>query len=266
MIEEERIKRELHEHPVPLSEEAEERSWALVRAAFDQEDRSPHRARLRSRLTAIAGSLIAAGAILGLVLTPAGATVTDWVQTAVGGSGTVTQERPALRPTFRRVGACSSAHRGRSEWLVAEDGVTAIPRRFPECDLVAGRPLCRGRRRQQPHRPLPGRDQPMVGPGARRGGGSGLGAGLLPGRLSQRWRPLGRRRLRQLQPPTGAERRSGGAELAAGALRPRHAAVAERARLRRRGRSAAGGRRRQRQAPRRHCAEPTARLDPLAEP
>ena len=120
MIEEERIKRELHEHPVPLSEEAEERSWALIRAAFDQEDRSPHRARLRSRLTAIAGSLIAAGAILGLVLTPAGATVTDWVQTAVGGSGTVTQERPALThvPSGGRLLVGTAA----GQWLVAEDG------------------------------------------------------------------------------------------------------------------------------------------------
>jgi hypothetical protein len=119
MIEEERIKRELLEHPVPLSEEAEERSWDLVQKAFEEGNR-PHRSRLRARLVAIAGSLIAAGAILGLVLTPAGATVTDWVQSAVGGSGTATQERPAL--THVPSGGRLLVDTATGQWLVAEDG------------------------------------------------------------------------------------------------------------------------------------------------
>ena len=120
MIEEERIRRELLEHPVPLSEEAEERSWDLIRTAFEDGDRAPHRSRLRTRLAAIAASLIAAGAILGLVLTPAGATVTDWVQTAVGGSGTATQERPAL--THVPSGGRLLVGTATGQWLVAEDG------------------------------------------------------------------------------------------------------------------------------------------------
>jgi hypothetical protein len=124
MIGEDRIERELLEYRAPGADGAEERTWNVVRAAFDSEcdevTRTASKRRHRSRMTMLLGTVGATAAILGLTLTPAGAAVSEWVRTAIGGSATTTQERPAL--THVPSGGRLLVAAGSGQWLVAEDG------------------------------------------------------------------------------------------------------------------------------------------------
>lgn len=120
MIDEQEIRASLRDHPVPDAAPAGDRSWRLVRAAYREEQALDRRGWPRRRLAAIAASLAAVAATLGLVLTPAGATVSDWVRDAVGGSETPTRERPAL--THVPSGGRLLVGTGSGQWVISEDG------------------------------------------------------------------------------------------------------------------------------------------------
>lgn len=111
-----RIERELRGHPLPGEEEAAERSWEVVRAALAERERSPSRtaARLPVRLAVAVAALGA----LTMALTPAGATVREWMQDAVGGG-----EAPA-RPALTHVpsGGRLLVDSPSGQWVVGEDG------------------------------------------------------------------------------------------------------------------------------------------------
>ena len=115
----ERIERELRRHPVPGEREAADRSWDVVRAALAERERSPSRAVARLPLR-LALAVAALGALtLALALTPAGATVREWVRDAVGG-GDGGPARPALShvPSGGRLLVDSPS----GQWVVGEDG------------------------------------------------------------------------------------------------------------------------------------------------
>jgi hypothetical protein len=74
------LERRLRDLPLPDEAEAEERSWEVVRAAY--EERTPVRPTYRARRLALA---LAAGAVLlAIGLSPAGAQMSDWVRDVVG--------------------------------------------------------------------------------------------------------------------------------------------------------------------------------------
>jgi hypothetical protein len=74
------LERRLRDVPLPDEAEAEERSWEVVRAAY--EERTPVRPTYRARRFALA---VAAGAVLlAIGLSPAGAQMGDWVRDVVG--------------------------------------------------------------------------------------------------------------------------------------------------------------------------------------
>lgn len=71
----ERLRKLLRETPIPDASEAEERGLRVVRAAFEDRPPPPRHPRLRRLAIALAAGLL----LCGLVLSPAGAQVRDWI-------------------------------------------------------------------------------------------------------------------------------------------------------------------------------------------
>lgn len=119
----ERIERDLRRHPVPGERAAAERSWEVVRAALAEREHEPAATRRSARRRMplrLALAVAALGTLaLALALTPAGATVRDWVRSAVG-DGSEVPARPALShlPSGGRLLVDSAA----GQWVVGEDG------------------------------------------------------------------------------------------------------------------------------------------------
>jgi hypothetical protein len=108
------LERRLRETPIPGEEEAEERSWEIVRAAYEQ--RTPIAPPRHTRRLVLA---LAAGAILlAIGLSPAGAKVGDLVSDVVG----IGEEnaKPALRSLPASGELLVESEQG--PWIVREDG------------------------------------------------------------------------------------------------------------------------------------------------
>jgi dipeptidyl aminopeptidase/acylaminoacyl peptidase len=111
---EDRLRGLLHEEPIPGAEEAERRGLALIRAAY-AERRAEER---RPRLPRLAVAFAAITLLAGLLLSPAGATVRDWVDDAF--TAGVQDAEPALTdvPGGGRLLVQSSS----GPWVVQPDG------------------------------------------------------------------------------------------------------------------------------------------------
>ncbi len=112
---EDRLKRLLDSAPVPEEEQVEERSWRLLETAFeDHRAASPGHPRARRGLIALAG----AGAALALVLTPAGAKVSDLIARVVSPAEKNTSSSLRKLPTGGRLLVESA----KGPWIVQSDG------------------------------------------------------------------------------------------------------------------------------------------------
>ncbi|HEU5141523.1 MAG TPA: hypothetical protein VFU04_00025 [Solirubrobacterales bacterium] len=113
-MKEQRLRELLQEAPLPAAEEAERRGRRMVEAAFAAR-RSPHRRAAPHRL---ALALAAATLILAVVLSPAGATVRDWIDETLGVG--VRDAEPALTEIPGGGRLLVSSPQG--AWLVRADG------------------------------------------------------------------------------------------------------------------------------------------------
>jgi hypothetical protein len=115
---ERRIRERLRDQPIPAEHEAEERSWELLRAAF--EERRPEAPRRGMRPGRLAVALAAAGALaIGLALTPAGAEVRDWIEEVIEEPGEE-NAKPALTSLPAPGRLLVESEQG--PWVVQEDG------------------------------------------------------------------------------------------------------------------------------------------------
>lgn len=107
------LERELAGYRAPDEVRAAERGLRVVRGSLQPDARPAARSRLRPRA---ALAVIAAALLAGLVLTPAGASVRDWLAGAIDSDA----ESPVLDrlPTGGQL--LSSSRRG--SWVIAEDG------------------------------------------------------------------------------------------------------------------------------------------------
>jgi hypothetical protein len=115
---ERRIRELLRDERIPGEREAEERSWEILRSAF--EERPRERPVRRGRPGRLALALAAAAALaIALALTPAGAEVGDWIEDVIEEPGRQ-DARPALTslPAVGRLLVESE----RGPWIVQEDG------------------------------------------------------------------------------------------------------------------------------------------------
>ena len=81
---EQRLREELRDASVPGASEAEERAWLIVADAWAERAPTPGvRPWLRRRLAAASAVAVAALVAAGLVLTPAGAAVREWIGDAI---------------------------------------------------------------------------------------------------------------------------------------------------------------------------------------
>lgn len=112
---ERRLRELMQEVPVPSEREAAERGLRIVRAAFAERGAPAPALRRPPRLAlAIAGALL----LLGLLLSPAGAKVRDWIDDVV-----TTGKKPSL-PALTRVpgGGEILVESSRGAWIVHADG------------------------------------------------------------------------------------------------------------------------------------------------
>jgi dipeptidyl aminopeptidase/acylaminoacyl peptidase len=111
------LRERLRDEPIPAERNAEDRSWELLRAAYEERPAESPGRRVRPRRLAIA---IAAAAILAiaLALTPAGAEVRDWIEDVIEPG------REDARPTLTSLPASGQllVESSQGPWVVQEDG------------------------------------------------------------------------------------------------------------------------------------------------
>ena len=122
---EDRVRRELRDHPLPDEGAARERAWRVVREAAVAQAPRPRRRPLRLALAAAA-----AGAVAAVALTPPGAAVGDWIQDVVEGRD---DARPALAsvPAPGRLLVTSPS----GAWIVQDDGAARRLGPYGEADF-----------------------------------------------------------------------------------------------------------------------------------
>src|SRR3954451_8739094 len=125
------LRRRLRNAPVPEEHEARERSWRVVRAAYAE--RRPT-TTVGSTPRRLAAALVAAGIVLAIVLTPAGAKVIDFVDDAVS---------PGARhakPTLTHVpgGGSVLVDSTNGAWGVHADGAKRLLGYYDEAAWSAG--------------------------------------------------------------------------------------------------------------------------------
>jgi hypothetical protein len=80
-VNEDRLRERLRREPVPDQAAAEDRAWNVVRSAYDDRTVVPPKPRFGRLAVALAGAAVLAG----LLLSPAGAAVRDWIHDVVEG-------------------------------------------------------------------------------------------------------------------------------------------------------------------------------------
>ena len=110
------VKRRIERFRAPGEDDARERSWHVVRSAFEESspERPPRRPRLTLRPVAAAAAAMAAAA---LVVTPAGPALADWIQDVVG-SDDAAGPAPLRLPAEGRL----LVNTGSGPWIVNPDG------------------------------------------------------------------------------------------------------------------------------------------------
>jgi dipeptidyl aminopeptidase/acylaminoacyl peptidase len=78
-VSDDRVRRLLQSEPVPDAGGAEERAWRVIRAAYGEREAAPRRSSPQRLVLALVGAVVAAG----LLLSPAGAAVRDWIREVV---------------------------------------------------------------------------------------------------------------------------------------------------------------------------------------
>jgi hypothetical protein len=111
---ERRLRDELRVARPPRAAEAERRAWHVVAAAHAERSVAPRR-RIGPR---VAAALAAAALLLGLVLTPAGAKVGDWIGEVVSPAPEVTRSALASLPAEGRLLVLAES----GPWVVGDDG------------------------------------------------------------------------------------------------------------------------------------------------
>jgi hypothetical protein len=112
------LRERLRDEPIPAEREAEDRSWELLRAAYEESPIESTGRRVRPRRLAV---VLAAAAVLALALalTPAGAEVRDWIEDVIEEPGRE-DARPALTSLPSPGSLLVESERG--PWVVREDG------------------------------------------------------------------------------------------------------------------------------------------------
>jgi len=123
MMDERRLRRELHDAPLPDEAGARQRGWRVVRAAFLERERIPPASRRPAKLLLAAA---VAAAVLAIVLSPAGARVADVFRdvTGIGKQAAA----PALRALPAPGRLLVTSHEG--VWVVSADGSKRLLGRY----------------------------------------------------------------------------------------------------------------------------------------
>jgi WD40-like Beta Propeller Repeat len=111
---ERRLRHKLHSARPPRAAEAERRAWHVVNAAHSERT-VPRRQRRGPRVAVV---VVAAALLLALVLTPAGAKVSDWVGEVVSPAPEATRSALAPLPADGRLLVVAEG----GPWIVQDDG------------------------------------------------------------------------------------------------------------------------------------------------
>jgi hypothetical protein len=116
------VRRELEAVPIPGAEDADARSWAVVRGAFDERLPAPAPPRRRRRV-ALVGA-VAGAAVLAFAVSPAGPALVHSVRQAVG--------LPEAAPALVRLPAPGRllVNSGAGAWIVEADGSKRLLGRY----------------------------------------------------------------------------------------------------------------------------------------
>jgi hypothetical protein len=124
-VNEQRLRRGLHELELSGERDAQERGWRVVRAAFSERPAPPRSSR-RGLRPALAAAALAA--VLATALSPAGAAVGDWVGDVV--------DRPPDEPKRTRLALPASGQllvsTTQGPWIVRRDGSRRLLGRYDE--------------------------------------------------------------------------------------------------------------------------------------
>ena len=183
---ERRVRDELRAARPPRAADAERRAWHVVAAAHAERPA----VRSHRRGPRIAAALAAAALLLGLLLTPAGAKVGDWIGEVVSPAPEATRSALASLPAEGRLLVVAES----GPWVVGDDGARRRLGAFGDAALVARRPVRGGGEGQAADRARARRRRALDPGGARAGGHAALVARRLSHRLSKRPRPLRRDR------------------------------------------------------------------------
>ncbi|MCC6222926.1 MAG: RNA polymerase sigma factor [Thermoleophilia bacterium] len=116
--------------PVPDEQIAEERTWEVVREAFQTRQPVPHHRRLPWRLLALLA--VVAGAA-GVALSPAGPAIVDWIDARTGeGVATTVETATAPAPITLPAPGRLLVTDPRGVWVIHEDGARVHVGDYPE--------------------------------------------------------------------------------------------------------------------------------------
>jgi hypothetical protein len=111
------LRRRFERFRAPGEDDAQERSWRVARAAFEESRAEPAPARRRLNLRP-AAALAAGAAALALVVTPAGPALADWIEDVVSDDGGDSTPAPLRLPAEGRMIVNTQS----GPWIVHRDG------------------------------------------------------------------------------------------------------------------------------------------------